>query len=42
MPKTCENWLGFVSSWVYNARQTHVVYKLLQYSVDFKAPWEHW
>ena len=40
MPKTCENWLGLVNSCVYYAHQTHDIYKVLTYSVDFKAPKE--
>ena len=37
MPKTCENWLGLVNSYVYCARQTHEIYQVLPYSVDFKV-----
>ena len=42
MPKTFENWLGFVNSYIYHARQTHEVYQVLPYAVDFKAPGELW
>ena len=42
MPKTCENWLGLVNSIVYYARQTRVIYQVLPYSMDFKAPDELW
>ena len=42
MPETCENWLSLVNNCVYYAHQTHVIYQLLPYSVDFKAPWELW
>ena len=42
MPETCENWLGFVNSCIYYARQTHKIYHVLPYSVDFKAPGELW
>ena len=40
MPKTCENCLGLVSIFIYYARQTHEIYQVLPYSVDFKAPGE--
>ena len=40
MPETCENWLGLVNSRVYYAHQTHEIYQVLPYSVDFKAPGE--
>ena len=42
MPKTCENWLGLVNSCIYYAHQTHEIYQVQPYSVDFKAPREHW
>ena len=44
MPETCENWLGLVNSCVYYVRQseTHEIYQVLLYSVDFKAPQELW
>ena len=29
MPKTCENWLGPVNSWVYYANQTREIYQVL-------------
>ena len=38
MPETCENWLSLVNSCVYDARQTHEIYQVLLYSVDFRAP----
>ena len=38
MPKTCEYWLGLVNSCVDYAWQTHEIYQILPYSVDFKAP----
>ena len=40
MPETGENWLGFVNSWVYFARQIHKIYQVLPYSVDLTAPGE--
>ena len=40
MLKICENWLGLVNSCVYCAQQTHKIYQVLPYSVDFKAPGE--
>ena len=42
MPDTCENWLGFVNSYVYSTHQTREIYQVLHYSVDFKAPHELW
>ena len=42
MPKTCENWLGLVKRCIYYALQTHKIYQVLPYSVDFKAPGELW
>ena len=42
MPDTCENWLGLVNSCVYYAHQTHEIYQILPYSVDFKAREELW
>ena len=42
MPKTYENWLGLVNSHIYYAHQTHEIYQLLPYSVDFQAPRELW
>ena len=38
MPKACENWLGLENSCIYYACQTHEIYQVLPYSVDFKAP----
>ena len=38
MPGICENGLGLVNNCVYYACQTHEVYQLLPYSVDFKDP----
>ena len=38
MPETCENWLGLVNICIYYACQTHEIYQVLPYSVDFKAP----
>ena len=38
MSETCENWLGFVNSCIYYACQTHEIYQVLPYSLDFKAP----
>ena len=40
MPKTCENWLGFVC--VYYAQETRGIHKVLPYSADFKAPGKLW
>ena len=45
MPVTCKNWLFLSNSYVYYAHQTHEIYKLLPYSVDFKTPGRfeiHW
>ena len=42
MPKTCGNCLSFINNCVYYAHQTHEIYKLLTYSVNFKAPGELW
>ena len=42
MPNTCENCLSLVNSCIYYARQTHGIYQVLPYSVDFKAPREFW
>ena len=39
MPETCENWLGRVNSCVYYARQTHGIYQLPPYWVDFEIHW---
>ena len=41
MPDTCENWLGRVT-YVYYAGQTHEIYHVLSYSVDFKVLGELW
>ena len=35
-------WPGLVNSCVYYAHQTHTIYQVLPYSVDFKAPRELW
>ena len=40
MPETCKNWPGFVNSCVYYSSQTHDIYQVLRYPVDFKAPEE--
>ena len=42
MPKTWENWLGLENSYIYHACQTHEIYQVPLYSVDFKAPRELW
>ena len=42
MPQTCENWLGFVNSCVYYARQTREIYHVLPYPMDAKALRELW
>ena len=42
MPEICENWLSLVNSCIYNACQTHEIYQVLPYSVDFKAPGALW
>ena len=39
MPKTCENWLGLVNICIYYTLQTHEIYQLMFYSVDFKVPY---
>ena len=39
------NWVALINNCVYYARQTHVFYHLLPYSVDFQAPGSfeiHW
>ena len=38
MPETCENWLSLVNIYIYYAHQTHEIYQVLPYSVDFKVP----
>ena len=38
MPETCENWLGVANSCVYYAPQSHKIYQVLSYPVDFKLP----
>ena len=40
MPETSENWRDLVNSFVYYAHQTHKIYQVPPYSVDFKAPME--
>ena len=40
MPETCDNWLGIINSSVYHALQTHGIYRVLLYAVDFNAPGE--
>ena len=40
MPGTRENWLCLLNSYVYYVHQTHEIYQVLPYSVDFKAPRE--
>ena len=42
MLETCENWLSIVNRCIYHAYQTHEIYQVLPYSVDFKAPRELW
>ena len=42
MFKTRENWLRLVNSCIYHAHQSCEIYKILPYSVDFKAPGELW
>ena len=42
MPKTCEKWFGHVNSYVYCACQTHEIYQVLPYSMEFKAPVRFW
>ena len=42
MLKTCENWLSLVNSCVNYAHQTHKIYYVLPYTVDFKASDEFW
>ena len=37
MPETCENWLSLVNSYIYYDHQSHEIYHVLPYSVDFKA-----
>ena len=38
MKMTYENCLSLVNSCIYYAHQTHEIYPVLPYSVDFKAP----
>ena len=40
LPETCKKWLGLVNICAYSAHQTHEIYQVLPYSVDFKAPGE--
>ena len=42
MPETCENWLGFVNSYVCYTRQIREIGQVLPYSVDFKALAKLW
>ena len=43
MPETCENQPGLVvNSCITYACQTHEIYQVLPYPVDFKAPREFW
>ena len=37
-----ENWLCLANSYIYNSHQTHEIFQVLPYSVDFKAPRELW
>ena len=37
MPKTCENWLGFVNSCIYYACQTYDINQVLPHSVGSEA-----
>ena len=37
MPETCENWVRPFNSGIFYARQTHEIYHILPYSVDFKV-----
>ena len=39
MPENCENWLSLVNICIYSACQTHEIYQVVPYSVDFKADW---
>ena len=44
MPKTCENWLGLVNSYIYYAYQTCKIYQELPYWIS-KLPGSyeiHW
>ena len=42
IPQTCENWLGLVNSCIYYVHQTHEIFELLPYLLDFKASWKFW
>ena len=42
MPEIWKKWLGLVNCCIYNACQIHEIYKVLSYSVDFKAPAKLW
>ena len=42
MPETYENWFDIVNSCIYYIHQTHEIYQVLPYSVDFKTPGELW
>ena len=42
MPKTWENWFGFVNSCIYYAHQTQKIHQELPYSVDFGSFEIHW
>ena len=37
MPETCEDWLVLVNICIYYVWQTHAIYQILSYPVDFKA-----
>ena len=42
MPETCENWLDLVNSCAHHARQTHGIFQVLPYLMDFKVLGELW
>ena len=37
MPEPCENWLGLVNICIHYAYQTHDIYQVQPYSVEFKS-----
>ena len=41
MSDACENWHNLVNAGICYACQTHEIYQVLPYSMDFKAPGQH-
>ena len=42
MRVTYENWLGLINSCIYYDGHIHEMYQVQPYSIDCKAPREHW